>query len=179
MTEVTLRAATTADAPAIAAVLLEARRAMTYLPVVHTDDEAARHFFGLVETSTVAVAERAGTVIGFASVRDGWLEHVNVHPAHQGNGVGSRLIAWAQETCPAGLDLWVFQRNTRAHALYLSHGWRDVLHTDGDNEEGQPDTRMHWEPAAAAPPRPARAVPPSRRRRPARGRGSGPGNPRG
>jgi GNAT superfamily N-acetyltransferase len=145
MTGVTLRAATTADAPAIAAVILEARRAMTYLPVVHTDDEAARHFFEVVERSAVEVAVSDGLVIGFAAVRDGWLEHVNVLPAHQSTGVGSRLIAWAQETSPSGLDLWVFQRNTRAHALYRSHGWRDLLLTDGDNEEGQPDIRMHWE----------------------------------
>jgi GNAT superfamily N-acetyltransferase len=146
MTEVTLRAATTADAPAIAAVILEARRAMSYLPVVHTDDEAARHFFDVVERSDVEVVVGDGVVIGFAAVHDGWLEHVNVLPAHQSAGLGSRLIAWAKEISPTGLDLWVFQRNTRAHALYESHGWRDVLFTDGDNEEGQPDIRMGWEP---------------------------------
>ena len=146
MSEVTLRAATTADAPAIAAVILEARRAMTYLPVLHTDDEAARHFFDVVERSAVEVAVADGVVIGFAAVHEGWLEHLNVLPAHQGAGVGSRLIDWAKETSPTGLDLWVFQRNTRAHALYLAHGWRDVLATDGDNEEGQPDIRMHWAP---------------------------------
>jgi GNAT superfamily N-acetyltransferase len=146
MTAVTLRAATGADAPAIAAVFLEARRAMTYLPVVHTDNEAAPHFYEMVMRSEVLVAERDGLVIGFAAVHDGWLDHVNVHLSFQSAGIGSRLIAWAQEISPTGLDLWVFQRNTRAHALYLSHGWRDVLSTDGDNEEGQPDIRMRWEP---------------------------------
>ena len=149
MTEVTLRAATTADVPAIAAVFLEARRAMTYLPVVHTDDEAARHFFAMVENADVTVAVRDDMVIAFASVHDGWLEHVNVHPSHQGAGIGSRLIAWAQTISPAGLDLWVFQRNNRAHALYVAHGWRDVLVTAGDNEEGQPDIRMHWGPGTS------------------------------
>lgn len=146
MSELTLRAASTADAPAIAGVILEARRAMTYLPVVHTDDQAARHFFEVVERSAVEVAVADGAVIGFATVRHGWLEHLNVLPAHQSAGVGSRLIDWAKETSPGGLDLWVFQRNNRAHALYLAHGWRDVLCTDGDNEEGQPDIRMHWAP---------------------------------
>jgi GNAT superfamily N-acetyltransferase len=146
MSEVTLRAAGTADAPAITAVILEARRAMTYLPVVHTDDQAARHFFEVVERSEVEVAVANGLVIGFAAVGQGWLEHLNVLPAQQSAGVGSRLIDWAKETSPGGLDLWVFQRNTRAHALYLAHGWRDVLFTDGDNEEGQPDVHMRWEP---------------------------------
>jgi GNAT superfamily N-acetyltransferase len=146
MTAVTLRAASGTDAPAIAAVILEARRAMTYLPVVHTDNEAARHFYEMVMRARVQVAEYDGRVIGFATVHDGWLEHLNVHPFFQSAGIGSRLIAWAQEIAPTGLDLWVFERNTRAHALYWAHGWRDLLRTDGDNEEGQPDIRMHWEP---------------------------------
>jgi GNAT superfamily N-acetyltransferase len=146
MTAVTLRAASGADTPAIAAVFLEARRAMTYLPVVHTDAEAARHFFAIVMRADVEVAERDGLLIGFAAVDHGWLEHAYVQPASQGAGVGSRLIAWAQEISPTGLDLWVFARNTRARALYLARGWRDVSSTEGDNEEGQPDIRMHWEP---------------------------------
>ncbi len=146
MTAVTLRAASGADAPAIAAVFLAARRPMTYLPVVHTDNEAARHFFAMVMRGQVEVAEREGLVIGFAAVHDRWLEHEYVQPSSQGAGVGRRLIAWAQEISPTGLDLWVFARNTGAHALYLAHGWRDVLFTDGDNEEGQPDIRMRWGP---------------------------------
>jgi GNAT superfamily N-acetyltransferase len=146
MTDVTLRAAATADAPAIAALFLAARKPMTYLPVIHTDDQAARFFFGLVTDARVEVAVGNGVILGFAAVRAGWLEHLNVHPSFQSTGVGSRLIAWAKEESPTGLDLWVFQRNTRAQALYASHGWRVVALTDGDNEEGQPDAHMRWDP---------------------------------
>jgi ribosomal protein S18 acetylase RimI-like enzyme len=148
MTAVTLRAAETADVPAIAAVFLAARKAMTYLPVIHTDDTAARFFFGLVTEAHVQVAVRDEAVIGFAAVRAGWLEHLNVHPSAQSTGIGSRLIEWAKEISPTGLDLWVFQRNIRAQALYESHGWRVMAVTDGDNEEGQPDAHMRWEPPA-------------------------------
>jgi GNAT superfamily N-acetyltransferase len=151
MTEVTLRAAETADAPAIAALFLAARKPMTYLPVIHTDDQAARFFFGLVTDAQVEVAIRDGEIIGFAAVRAGWLEHLNVHPSAQSTGVGSRLIEWAKETSPTGLDLWVFQRNARAHALYVAHGWRDIAFTDGDNEEGQPDVHMRWDPSRRDP----------------------------
>ena len=112
MTGVGLRPASGADAPAVTGVFLAARRAMTYLPELHTGDQAARFFFGLVTAARVEVAERDGAVIGFAVVRAGWLEHLNVLPAFQGAGVGSRLIGWAQQTFPAGLDLWVFHRNT-------------------------------------------------------------------
>ncbi len=152
MTPVSLRAVRATDAPAITAVFIEARRAMTYLPVLHTDDQTARFISELVSTATVEVAERDGRVIGFAAVRGSWLEHLNVHPAAQGAGVGSRLIAWAKQTAPTGLDLWVFQRNTRARSLYATHGWRVVALTDGSaNEEGQPDAHMRWEPPARTP----------------------------
>jgi GNAT superfamily N-acetyltransferase len=146
MTGVTLRAATGHDAPAVTGVFLAARRAMTYLPHLHTDDETARFIFDLVLTARVEVALGDGAIVGFAAVRRSWLEHLNVHPRAQNAGIGTRLIEWAKETSPSGLDLWVFQRNTRARALYASHGWRDVTLTDGDNEEGQPDARMRWEP---------------------------------
>jgi len=146
MTEVTLRAATTADAPAVTEVFLAARKGMIYLPHLHTDDETARFIFDLVRLAQVQVAVLDGTVIGFAAVRGSWLEHLNVHPRAQNAGIGSRLIEWAKETSPTGLDLWVFQRNTGARALYASHGWRDILQTDGDNEEGQPDAHLRWEP---------------------------------
>jgi GNAT superfamily N-acetyltransferase len=146
MTGVTLRAAGTADTPAITEVFLAARKAMTYLPHLHTDDETARFLFDLVRLAQVQVAVDDGAIVGFAAVRGTWLEHLNVHPRAQNAGIGSRLIDWAKETSPAGLDLWVFERNTRARALYASHGWRDILHTDGDNEEGQPDVHMRWEP---------------------------------
>ena len=95
----------------------------------------------------VQVAVADGAVIGFAAVRQGWLEHLNVHPRHQSRGTGSRLLGWAKEISPTGLDLWVFERNTGARALYAAHGWRDLVHTDGaGNEEGQPDVHMRWEP---------------------------------
>jgi GNAT superfamily N-acetyltransferase len=147
MTGVTLRAATGADAPRITEVFLAARRPMTYLPHFHTDDQGARFIFDLVASAQVRVAVKDRIIIGFAAVRVGWLEHVNVHPAFQSAGVGSQLIGWAKETSPMGLNLWVFQRNTRAQAFYVSHGWLVVAMSDGDNEEGQPDVQMRWAPA--------------------------------
>jgi len=148
MTGDTLRAAGTSDAPAITEVFLAARKAMTYLPVVHTDDQTTRFIAGVVESDQVQVAERDGVIIGFAAVAGSWLAHLNVQPSCQSQGVGSRLITWAKQISPTGLDLWVFQRNTRARALYAFHGWHDVVLTDGaDNEEGQPDAHMWWEPS--------------------------------
>jgi GNAT superfamily N-acetyltransferase len=145
MAGVTLRTATPADGPAIAEVLISARVAMTYLPLIHTDAEAAPFIAGVLARSRVQVAVSEGKVVGFAAVGDGWFDHLYVLPEHQGAGIGTRLIAWAKETSPTGLDLWVFQRNTRARALYQRHGWRVMALTDGsDNEEKQPDAHMRW-----------------------------------
>jgi putative acetyltransferase len=145
MAGLTLRSATAADGPAIAQVLISARVRMTYLPLIHTDAEAAPFIAGVLARSRVQVAEAEGKVVAFAAVSPGWLDHLYVLPDHQGAGIGTRLIAWAQETSPTGLDLWVFQRNTRAQALYERHGWRIVALTDGsDNEEKQPDAHMRW-----------------------------------
>jgi GNAT superfamily N-acetyltransferase len=145
MAGVTLRTATAADGPAIAEVLVSARVAMTYLPLIHTDAEAAPFIAGVLARSRVQVAVGEGRVVGFAAVRQGWLDHLHVLPEHQGDGIGTRLIAWAQEMSPTGLDLWVFQRNTGARALYERHGWTVVALTDGsDNEEKQPDAHMRW-----------------------------------
>jgi GNAT superfamily N-acetyltransferase len=144
MAAVTYRAAAMSDAPAITAVFLAARRAMTYLPVFHADAEAIGYLAGVVAEAQVQVAVHDGAVVGFAAVRAGWLEHLNVHPHHQNRGIGTRLIEWAKAVAPTGLDLWVFQRNTGARALYGRHGWRLVALTDGDNEEGQPDAHLRW-----------------------------------
>jgi GNAT superfamily N-acetyltransferase len=145
MAGVTLRTATAADGPAIAEVLVSARVAMTYLPLIHTDAEAAPFIAGVLARSRVQVAQCEGKVVAFAAVREGWLDHLHVLPEHQGAGIGTRLIAWAKEASPTGLDLWVFQRNTGARALYERHGWTVVALTDGsDNEEKQPDAHMRW-----------------------------------
>jgi GNAT superfamily N-acetyltransferase len=147
MTDLALRPARSDDAQGVAAVFASARRAMTYLPVLHRAEDEARFIADLVAGARVEMAVRARRIIGFAAVRGGWLEHLYVEPAAQGQGVGSALIDWAKTVSPAGLDLWVFERNTGAQALYRAHGWTEVERTDGSgNEERLPDVHMRWSP---------------------------------
>jgi GNAT superfamily N-acetyltransferase len=147
MTDVTLRPAAPDDTAAVTAVFTAARRLMTYLPVLHTAEEDVRFFADLVAQARVEVALGDGRVVGFAAVRGGWLEHLYVEPGSQGQGVGSALIDWAKAASPTGLDLWVFEANTGAQALYRSHGWTEIERTDGSgNEERLPDLHMRWTP---------------------------------
>jgi hypothetical protein len=45
----------------------------------------------------------------------------------------------------AALDLWTFQANLGARNFYERHGFAAVATSDGDNEEGAPDIRYHWQ----------------------------------
>jgi hypothetical protein len=46
---------------------------------------------------------------------------------------------------PAGLELWVFQRNDAAREFYARHGFIELRRTDGSgNEEREPDVRLAW-----------------------------------
>jgi len=143
---VELRAARPDDGVVVADVSAAARAEMRYLPELHSHLEHVAFFSTRVlPTSHVTVAEAAGEVVAFSAVRDGWLEHLYVVPAHQGGGIGGILLGRAMSENPAGLSLWAFAANHRAIAFYGRAGFAVVLRTDGSgNEERQPDVRMHW-----------------------------------
>jgi GNAT superfamily N-acetyltransferase len=94
-----LRRAATTDAELIAAIFTSSRRAaMPYLPVLYTDTEVLEWIKDVVlrrSSATLAVSSD-GEAGGFASVRNGFLEHLYVAPQLQGRGLGSRLLAAAK-----------------------------------------------------------------------------------
>jgi ribosomal protein S18 acetylase RimI-like enzyme len=134
------------DADAIAALFGAARRAnMAYLPQLHTAEEDRAFFGGVIADGHTTVALQDGRVVGFIALGEARVEHLYVDPAHQRRQIGTALLRHAQAARPAGLDLWVFQRNTGAIAFYERHGFRIAELTDGaDNEEREPDARMVW-----------------------------------
>jgi putative acetyltransferase len=146
---VPIRRATDTDAAAIAEIHLQSRRvAMPWLPVVHTDDETldwVAHV--LLKDEEVWVAEEDGVVVAYAAIAPGWLEHLYVHPEHQGEGIGRRLLDLAKEHQPEGLQLWAFARNVRGRRFYEAAGFVLTEATDGaGNEEREPDVRYRWRP---------------------------------
>lgn len=148
MTEaIAITAATAADAPAIAAIHLAARRtAMPYLRQVHDDQETRAYFAAVVADRPGCwwVARRGGAIAGYALLRGEWLEHLYVAPARQGAGLGAALLAHAKAMSPGALRLWTFQRNHVARAFYERFGFRAVEETAGENEEGEPDVQYAW-----------------------------------
>jgi len=147
---VRLRSVEPGDTEAVGDVFLAALAGMTYLPDLHTEEET-RTFIRdlLLPYNEVWVAEEDGRVIGFTGLGDDFVRHLYVRPEEQDRGVGTALLELAKERRPAGLQLWVFQRNVGARRFYERHGFTVVELTDGSgNEEREPDARYVWEPGS-------------------------------
>ncbi|HEX3671179.1 MAG TPA: GNAT family N-acetyltransferase [Candidatus Cybelea sp.] len=141
-----IRIAGARDSEAIARLFRFVRtECLPFLPTLHTPEEDAEYFSGLVSASAVFVAGLRGEVVAFVAHRDGWLEHLYVHPLHQRRSIGGALLARAMES-NGELMLWVFQRNVAAIAFYERAGFRLVRVTDGlANEEREPDALYTWQ----------------------------------
>ena len=116
---------------------------------MHDEDSVRDWVSHLVrQPSETWLAEDAGgDAVGFLVIGDVRVDQLYVAPEHTGQQVGSRLLELAKVRRPDGLDLWVFQSNTRAIRFYESHGFVEVERTDGaGNEERSPDIRMAWTP---------------------------------
>ena len=144
-----LRLARPSDAAAIALVYRSAmREAMPYLPDMHTPEEDLAWVSQTVlPQQEVWVAEMDGQVVGVASLDGATLTQLYILPGKQGLGIGCALLARAKERRPEGLELWAFQRNTRARAFYERRGFVAIEFGDGSgNEEGEPDVLYRWTP---------------------------------
>ena len=140
-----LRPARSGDAPAIVAVFQAPRRVgLPYLPVLHTDAEDHPILAMRVAQGGVTVAEdrrRDGRVPRSPTVASSSTS--TSLRTTSGAGSAPTLLSAAQAARPAGLQLWVFQRNAAAIAFDEARGFAIVESTDGTrNDEGEPDHRM-------------------------------------
>lgn len=136
-----LRPARPGDAELVLEIFGAARAAQELpFPVGPRDRRAfARRVLGL---ETWISADR-----GFLALSDDLLECLYVHPAAQGRGIGSALLALAKQRRPDGFRLWVFQRLERTRRFYERHGCTLVELGDGSGSmEGLPDALYAWRP---------------------------------
>lgn len=144
----------------MATLYLAARRIhLPYAPLAHTEAEVRRWVAEILlpaGCSWVLSQAPEGSVLGFLSdaleareVGDegdeggAWIEQLYVHPAHTGQGLGTRLLRHALARLPRPLRLYTFEPNAGARRFYERHGF--VLQARGDgsgNEEGCPDLLM-------------------------------------
>ncbi|WP_329136985.1 GNAT family N-acetyltransferase [Streptomyces sp. NBC_01476] len=150
MTRALIRPAAAEDAAAIAHVHVTSREAtMPYLPPRRRTDEQVVAWVRdiVLPGAAVWVAETDGAVVGYAAVADGVLDALYLLPGVRRQGIGTLLLRQAQAHCPAGLSLFVFQKNTGARAFYAHHGFTVADTNDGSrNMEREPDMTMRWEP---------------------------------
>lgn len=147
LSSLTLRAATAADAGAIAGVFTPSFRLLDFLPPLHTAEED-RWFIAnvILKDCAVTLAEAEGMVVAFLARQDEEIRLLHSHPDWIGRGAGSLLLEAAKDCGVAALELWCFQANHKARRFYEARGFRPIRFTDGaHNEEKTPDVRYRWE----------------------------------
>ena len=148
---ITLRRAGPADAAAVA--LLHRHVVRASLPYLHDPytAEGDRAFFQDIffPANTVWVAESGNQLAGYIGFRADWIEHLYIHPEHQGQGIGPQLLYVALKDGGES-QLWTFQRNSRARRFYEQRGFEVIRFTDGaGNLEREPDV-LYRRPAVSA-----------------------------
>ncbi|MYD69410.1 MAG: GNAT family N-acetyltransferase [Acidobacteria bacterium] len=137
----TIRHARNADREALAAIVLAAIRA-SFPTFLHADvverwlaDDAVGKYVAS-RWESCHVAEEAGEVVACCFTEGDLLDLLMVHPARQGRGIGSALLADAEERlfeAHTVIRLESFVANTAANRFYQARGWRAAARkTDPD-----------------------------------------------
>ena len=141
-----LRRAKPQDAEHVAEILIAARREfMPFAPSAHPDPEVRQWVREvLLPTHEVTVVTETGQVVGVLACSQkgehSWIDHLMLHPAVVGRGIGSQLLGHAIATMPSPIRLYTFQPHARARKFYERHGFVAIEFTDGrSNEERVPD----------------------------------------
>ena len=98
----------------------------------------------------VVVAEDDGTLIGFAAahLENRELTQIFVAPDRTRQGVGQRLLIWAQERMPGGFILHTLAENHASRAFYERHGLVEG-ETRSNPINGLRQVTYHWTPPLA------------------------------
>ena len=146
---ISFRRATDDDASEVATVYIASRRAAAeWLPTVGTDDEVrAFVIHQMVPERETWIAEDSGRIVALLTLHGDDLDQFYVAPDEQRRGVGDAMLAHAKRLRPAGLHLWVFQRNAPARRFYEARGFIAKKFTDGaTNMEREADVLYQWTP---------------------------------
>jgi putative acetyltransferase len=96
----------------------------------------------LPQSETWIYKDVDGKVAGFLSLVDNLLPALFVHPAKQGNGIGSTLMQWAKKL-KNELHLTVYTKNVRAVAFYQQHCF-EIKRQQVDVNTGEMEFYMEW-----------------------------------
>lgn len=142
-----IRPLTASDAHEVAAFYVDIR--MDAVPAIHTIDDIAEWIATrLLPRGSSFVWAEEDVLLGWLDVHDGWVNQLFCRRGATGRGLGRRLLDFAKDRSPEGLQLYTFQVNDGARRFYAREGFIEVEWGDGSgNEESEPDVRMTWSPA--------------------------------
>lgn len=126
----------------------------SYLPrFLALTPAVARKVFAevIVVDAELRVAWDADIPIGFIALKGSYIDRLYVDPGAQRRGCGARLLAWARQQSPHGLELHTHQQNTRARTFYEKHGFNAIAFGVSPAPELVPDVEYHWRPEVSEP----------------------------
>ena len=135
------RGATPADVPELFRIrtsVTENHQSERELAALGVTRESVLQMLGSGQARAWCAVE-GGAMVGFSMARRSERDvfALFVLPEFEGRGIGSTLlnhaVAWLQQEGAGPIRLST-ARQTRAHALYLSRGWREV----GEQDDGDP-----------------------------------------
>lgn len=133
---ITVREADPQDLPTLRALFLTSRqRTFTWLAV---DTFQLADFDAMTRDEKLRVAESSGSgIAGFISVwePDHFIHHLHVAADQQGRGIGQALLNALPGRPAQSYQLKCLQRNERALAFYLHHGFVRIGAGVAEDEE--------------------------------------------
>ena len=142
--EVVVREAVRADLPDIARLMRRWSAIAWDFMVARPPEDDLRFIEGRLRAGPIWAAIEGERIVGFCTVRQGWIDVFHVAPDRHGRGIGQALVARALKG-RRRVRLWTFQRNVRARRFYALQGFRELRLTDGrHNEEQEPDVLLEW-----------------------------------
>lgn len=113
-----------------------------FIPSIYWQQQAdaMRHTYLPSARNWVYVEGRAGSPVGFISLKKNYIAALFVAPGSQRKGIGLELLAFAKQKYPS-LELSVYAENAGAVAFYRREGFR-VRKTGLDEATGHAEYRM-------------------------------------
>jgi putative acetyltransferase len=99
----------------------------------------------ILAENTVWVAEdERGRPVAFMAVKEDFIDHLYVHPAHWREGIGEQLLNFARTLSSRHLWLYALQVNLNARAFYEKNGFKAVAFGVSPAPESEPDVKYEW-----------------------------------
>jgi len=99
-------------------------------PLQNIPDQLNRQldYFCAIDPTSIRIAIdcSSSTIAGLMVLTSGELDHLYINVEYQGSGLGSRLLNEAKLQSPQSIELYTFQKNSRAQGFYESHGFSEI-----------------------------------------------------